>query len=74
MLKKRMFRVDFRAYEYAKGYIEMSEDLVLPYRTEEPFTEETSTVFVHARKILHEVLNTIIEIKGIYPLTVYEEL
>lgn len=32
-----MFRVDFRAYEYAKGYIEMTEDLVLPYRTEEPF-------------------------------------
>ena len=32
MLKKRTFRVDFRAYEYAKGYIEMTEDLVLPYR------------------------------------------
>lgn len=74
MLKKRTFRVDFRAYEYAKGYIEMTEDLVLPYRTEEPFTEETSTVFIHARKILHGILNTIIEVKGIYPLTVYEEL
>ena len=63
MLKKRTFRVDFRAYEYTKGYIEMTEDLVLPYRTEEPFTEETSTVFIHARKILHGILNTIIEIK-----------
>lgn len=23
-----MFRVDFRAYEYAKGYIEMTEDII----------------------------------------------
>lgn len=74
MLRKAMFKVDFKACQYGGKVIKMSDDLVLPYRTEETNMHSSSTVYRAASDEIRGILETEIEIKHIYRLTEYEEV
>lgn len=74
MLLKGNFRVDFKAYDYGGKYVKMSEELVLPYRTEETNMHRSSTVYRSAMDTIQDILETAIDIKHIYFLTEYEEI
>lgn len=70
MLLKRKFRVDFRV-----GKVKMSEEMILPYRTEETHMHAGSTVHKAAKEQLFAILREWpITIKHIYELTEFEEV
>lgn len=70
MLLKRKFRVDFRV-----GKVKMSEEMILPYRTEETHMHANSTVHKAAQEQLFAILQVCgITIKHIYELTEFEEV
>lgn len=74
MLRKAKFRIDFKAWQYGGKMIKMSENLILPYRTEETNIHSSSTVYRAAMDEIQGILETAIEIKHIYLLTEYEEI
>lgn len=74
MLRKAEFRIDFKAWQYGGKMIKMSEDLTLPYRTEETNMHSSSTVYRVAMDEIQRILETAIEIKHIYLLMEYEEI
>ena len=74
MLRKAKFRIDFKAWQYGGKMIKMSEDLILPYRTDETNMHSSSTVYRTAMNEIQGILETAIEIKHIYLLTEYEEI
>jgi len=74
MLRKAKFKVDFKAWQYGGKMVKMSEELMLPYRTEETNMHSSSTVYRAAMNEIQRILETAIEIKHIYLLTEYEEV
>ena len=74
MLLKAKFRIDFKAWQYGGKMIKMSEDLTLPYRTEETNMHSSSTVYRAAMKEILGILETAIEIRHVYLLTEYEDI
>lgn len=74
MLRKAKFRIDFKVWQYGGKMIKMSENLTLPYRTEETNMHSSSTVYRAAMNEIQRILETAIEIKYIYFLAEYEEI
>lgn len=74
MLRKAKFRIDFKACQHGGKMIKMSENLTLPYRTEETNMHSSSTVYRAAMNEIQGILETAIEIKHIYLLAEYEEI
>lgn len=74
MLRRANFRIDFSAHQRCGKAVKMSEELSLPYRTEETHMHCSSTVFRAAKKEIETVLDVWVEIKHIYLLTDFEEI
>lgn len=74
MLGKQKFRIDFVVNTSYRHEVKMSEDAVLPYRTEEP-RRIGSLVFDSAWDHIRAILGPChVRIVNVYPLTEYEEI
>ncbi|MDD3041014.1 hypothetical protein [Bacteroides sp.] len=74
MLRRANFRIDFSAYQRYGKDVKMSEEMSLPYRTEETHMHCSSTVFRAAKNEIETLLDVRVEIKHIYLLTDFEEI